>query len=173
MSTPMEATIRRARAEDYCGACRLMDELDAWHRERLPWMFKAPSDQARSEAFFENLLRREDSALFVADAGQIVGVAIGLMRAAPELPIFIQQRWGVLDSLVVDPAWRRRGIGKRLARSVEQWAIGLGAPWVEVNVYHVNAEAQRFYEALGYMPLSTKLRRVALAAGGDSQPGQC
>ena len=47
---------------------------------------------------------------------------------------------GRVDSLVVDPAWRRRGIGKLLARSVEEWAVGLGAPWVELNVYDVNAK---------------------------------
>lgn len=159
MSTSTEATIRRARLDDYDGARRLMDGLDALHRDRLPRVFTVPSDQPRSEAFFADLLNREDSAVFVADAGHLVGVAVGLMRAAPEFPVFIQQRWGVLDGLVVDPAWRRRGIGKLLARSVEVWAIGLGAPWVEVNVYEVNDEARRFYEALGYLPFSTKLHK--------------
>ena len=51
-------------------------------------------------------------------------------------------------------------IGKLLARSVEAWAIRTGAPWVEVNVYEVNAEARQFYEALGYLPLSMKLRTL-------------
>jgi hypothetical protein len=40
----------------------------------------------------------------------------------------------------------------------------LGAAWIEVNVYDVNAEARRFYESLGYLPLSTKLRK----SGPDS-----
>jgi GNAT superfamily N-acetyltransferase len=136
-----------------------MDSLDAFHRDRLPWMFKAPNAQPRSGTYFAELLKREDSAVFVADAGSLVGVAFGLMRPAPEFPVFIQQRSGVLDGLVVDPAWRRRGIGKLLARSVESWAIRLGAPWVEVNVYEINAEARQFYEAMGYLPLSTKLRK--------------
>lgn len=159
-----DATIRRAGAHDYSGVCRLMDALDALHRERLPWMFKA-SDASRSQAYFEDLLRRERSAVFVADAGHLVGVAIGALRAAPQLPVFIEQRWGVLDSLVVDPAWRRCGLGKRLARAVEAWALAQGAPWVEVNVYDVNAEALRFYEALGYAPLSARLRKLPSDTG--------
>jgi GNAT superfamily N-acetyltransferase len=96
----------------------------------------------------------------VADAGLVVGVAFGLMRAAPEVPVFVEQRCGVLDGLAVDAAWRRRGIGRLLVRAVESWAVRLGAPWVELNVYEFNAEARQFYEALGYLPLSTKLRRA-------------
>jgi len=164
MSTSEEAMIRPARLEDYDGACQLMDALDAFHRERLPWLFKAPSGHPRSEAYFTDLLSGEDSAVFVADAGHVVGIAVGVMRAAPEFPVFIQQRWAVLDGLVVDPAWRRRGIGKLLVRSVEAWATQSGAPWVEVNVYEVNADARQFYETLGYLPSSTKLRKAGEGA---------
>src|SRR5689334_839562 len=85
------ATIRKARLEDYTQACRLMDAGDLLHREGVPWMFKAPDTPPRSEAYFADLLARDDSAVFVADAGQLVGIAIGLLRAAPELSIFHQQ----------------------------------------------------------------------------------
>lgn len=158
MSRVEEVAVRLARLEDYEGVCALMEVLDGFHRARLPWMFQAPAEAPRSEAWFEDLLGRADSAVFVADAGCLVGVAVGCLRAAPELPVFVQQRWGVLDGLVVDPAWRRRGVGMLLARSVEGWAVGAGAAWVEVNVYAANPEARRFYEALGYLPLSMKLR---------------
>jgi diamine N-acetyltransferase len=154
-----EATIRRARFDDYAQACRLNDAVDELHRNRLPWMFKKPDDQPRSEAYFANLLNREDSAVFVADAGRVVGIAFGLLRSAPELSVFRRQRWGVLDELVVDPTWRRRGIGKRLTHALEEWALESGAAWTELNVYEFNTEARRFYEALGYLPLSTKLRK--------------
>jgi GNAT superfamily N-acetyltransferase len=159
MPTSHEATIRTAHRDDYSQVCRLSDALDELHRDSLPWMLKTPDVPARSEAFFADLLSREDSAVFVADATAVVGVAFGVLRAAPTLPVFIPQRSGVLDGLVVDPAWRRRGIGKRLAESVEQWALAAGAAWVELNVYDFNADARRFYESLGYLPLSTKLRK--------------
>lgn len=61
----------------------------------------------------------------------------------------------------IDPAWRGRGIGRQLTRAFESWAIGAGAPWVEVNVYAVNDEARRFYESLGYLPFSAKLHKPA------------
>src|SRR3954447_10298154 len=154
-----EAIIRRARFDDYAEACRLSDAVDELHRDRLPWVFKTPDVQPRSEACFSDLLNREDTAVFVAGAGHVVGIAFGRLRSPPELPVFRQQRFGVLDELVVDPTWRRRGIGRRLAHAVEQWARESGAPWIELNVYDFNTEARRFYEALGYLPLSTKLRK--------------
>jgi len=159
MPSPHEAMIRRALPDDYVQMCRLFDALDELHRNRAPWMFEAPASQPRSESFFADLLGNEDAVVFVADAGHLVGVAHGLMRAAPDFPVFVRQRWGVVDGVVVDPAWRRRGIGTLLTQSIEEWALGLGARWVELNVYEFNAEARRFYEALGYVPLSTKLRK--------------
>jgi len=159
MPNTEQITIRRASPHDYIHVCRLLDALDELHRQRLPWMFKAPHVQPRSQTFFADLLNRDDSAVFVADAAHLVGVALGLMRTAPAFPVYIQQRWGVVDNLVVDPAWRRHGIGKMLALSVEKWALGLGAPWVELSVYEFNTDARRFYESLGYLPLATRLRK--------------
>jgi ribosomal protein S18 acetylase RimI-like enzyme len=161
-----EAVIRRARFDDYAQACQLSDALDELHRERLPWMFKAPDVEPRSEAHFSDLLNREDEAVFVAATSHVVGIAFGLLRSASSFPIFRQQRWGVLDGLVVDPTWRRRGIGRRLTHAVEEWAFESGASWIELNVYEFNIEARRFYEALGYLPLSTKLRKPGRPGAG-------
>lgn len=160
MPNTQEVIIRKARPPDYAQACRLFDALDQLHRERAPWMFKTPPSQPRSEDFFADLLNNEDAVVFVADVGSLVGLAHGLMRTAPDIPVFVNQRWGVVEGLLVDPAWRRRGIGRRLTEAIEEWANGLGAAWVELNVYDFNAEAREFYGALGYLPLSTKLRKL-------------
>jgi GNAT superfamily N-acetyltransferase len=159
MPNTTELTIRRAHLDDYAQAVPLLDSLDEMHRVRAPWMFKKPESPPRSQSFFADLLGNSNSAVFVADAGPLVGIAHGVMRDAPDLSVFFRQRYGVLDGLAVDPAWRRRGIGKLLTRAVETWALDLGAPWVELNVYEFNAEARNFYESQGYLPLSTKLRK--------------
>ena len=158
--TPTELTIRKARAEDYDAACRLFDELDALHRDRLPWLFRAPMGTPRSEEFFAQLLSGDESALWVAEAASIVGIAHAALHSAPELAVFVPQRWGVLDNLVVHPAWRRRGIGSLLVQAIEEWAFSQGASCVQLGVYEFNAEARRFYEALGYLPLRTVVRKA-------------
>lgn len=161
MLRPDPISIRKAVPDDHADVSRLSKSVDELHRESLPWMFGESEVEPRPRAYLESLLGRDDAVVYVADAngaGGLVGVAFGLLRAMPAFPVFVQQRYGVLDGLVVDDAWRRRGIGKQLVRAVESWARGLGAPWLEMNVYEFNVEARRFYEALGYGALSTKLR---------------
>jgi len=144
-----------------------MDLGDAVHRDGAPWMFTAPGVPPRSEAYFADLLGSDNCGVFVADAGQVVGVGIGLLRSAPDLAIFRRQHWCVLDALVVEPAWRRRGGGTLLTRAVENWGTASGAAWTELNLYDFNAGARRFYAALGYVAYSTKLRKPGPSAPQD------
>lgn len=127
-------------------------------------MFWAPSGRPRSRANFDELLSSERSEVLLAAATDIVGLATVRLQGAPNLAVFIPQHWGVIDDIVVLPSWRRRGIGARLARAAENWARDRGAAWLELGVYDFNTEARAFYEALGYLPVSTKLRR-SLNAG--------
>ena len=153
-----EIAIRRARSGDQAAAGRLLERSDALHRKALPWLFRAPGTEGRWPGTFDAWLR--ENAVFVAEhAGSIVGIAHGGLRDAPELPIFVPRRRGVIDGLVVDPGWRRRGVGKRLVEAFEAWAHAEGAPSVELNVYEFNDGARRFYEALGYAPLRRTLRK--------------
>jgi ribosomal protein S18 acetylase RimI-like enzyme len=158
--------IRVATSNDYEATCALFDGLDALHREHVPWLFRAPADRPRSQARFAELVSSERSSLLLAEAGGIVGLATVRLQSAPPFPVFIPQDWGVIDDIVVLPAWRRRGIGARLARAAESWANERGAAWVELGVYDFNTEARAFYAALGYLPVWTKLRRPLPAKTG-------
>ena len=157
--------IRAAAPRDYDAACALLAEVDELHRLNVPWLFRAPTRQPRSTDFFNQLLRSADAAVFVADAGELVGVATALMRASPEFDIFIPQRWGVLDNIAVSRSWRRRGVGTELTRAAERWARDQGAKWIELAVYQFNDSARSFYEALGYSSVSTRLRKPFPSAG--------
>lgn len=53
-------------------------------------------------------------------------------------------------ALVVDPACRRTGAGRRLLRSVEAWAAELGCRDVEVTSRRTRDDAHAFYRELGF-----------------------
>jgi ribosomal protein S18 acetylase RimI-like enzyme len=151
--------IRAATASDYEGVVRVLAEVDELHRVQLPWFFQTPSVEPRSREFLEQLLSGDSSQVLVADAGAIVGVATVLIRTAPEMALFIPQRWAVLDNIAVAQPWRRRGVGRALTLAAETWAREQDLGWLELGVYEFNHEARAFYEALGYLSLSTKLRK--------------
>jgi GNAT superfamily N-acetyltransferase len=152
--------VRSASPDDYGALAALLAQVDELHRVHAPWVFQQPETEPRPREFFDELLANEDSGVLVADAaGGLAGVATVMMRRAPDFAVFIKQSWGVLDNIAVASAWRRRGVGRALARAAEQWALGRGAKWLELGVYEFNVEARAFYRALGYSPVTTKLRK--------------
>lgn len=158
--------VRTATEGDYDGVGALLGEVDELHRLNVPWLFQRPAAEPRSNDFFQRLCESDDQALLVADAaGHVVGAATVLVRAAPDLALFVPQSWGVLDNLAVAKTWRRRGVGTALTREAERWSKSRGANWVELGVYEFNEQARSFYRALGYLPVSTKLRKP-LGDGG-------
>lgn len=159
MRNSADFVIRPAKPDDYAPACAVLDELDRLHWERLPWLLRKPPEPPRSVEFFASQIAGPKSTVLVAEAETIIGVAIGFLRAAPEFGVFVPQQWAVLDAIGVSAAWRRHGVGRALALAFEAWAFARDAQWLELGVYEFNVEARRFYEQLGYLPLSTKLRK--------------
>ena len=154
-----DCVIRPACPADYEATFALFDGLDTLHREQLPWLVRAPAERARSRDYFAELVSSDRTSILLAAASSIVGLATVRLQSAPDLALFIPQHWAVIDDIAVLPSWRRRGVGARLARAAESWANERGAAWLELGVYDFNTEARAFYEALGYVPVSTKLRR--------------
>jgi ribosomal protein S18 acetylase RimI-like enzyme len=135
----------------------MVDEL---HRLNAPWLFRRPVAEPRSKQFFEQLLNSADSTVLVAQGSvQLTGVATISLRSAPDFAVFVSQHWAVLDSIAVLEAWRRRGVGTALTRAAEHWARDRTAKWIELGVYEFNDDARSFYRTLGYLPVSTKLRK--------------
>lgn len=105
------------------------------------------------------ILLEENDALWVAEIpdGSVVGwvhVHLGQVLVEPARAMV----WG----LVVDEAYRSRGIGELLMRQVEQWARERGCWAVSVNSNVVRERAHAFYQRLGYSHTKTQkvLRKV-------------
>jgi ribosomal protein S18 acetylase RimI-like enzyme len=52
--------------------------------------------------------------------------------------------------LTVDPAWRRRGLGRAAVKAAEAWLRARGVPKAQLMIRGDNDEARAFYAALGY-----------------------
>lgn len=123
---------------------RPMQEADlrqVLHIERrsftIPW----------SDATFRGLLRRQSTALLVAErAGQVVGYAV-LWFAADEAE---------LGDMAVLPEERRRGLGRWLLEGALAEAARRGAKRVYLEVRESNAAARSLYELAGFEVAGTR-----------------
>lgn len=123
---------------------RPMQESDlrqVLHIERrsftIPW----------SDATFRGLLRRQSTALLVAErAGEVVGYAV-LWFAADEAE---------LGDMAVLPETRRRGLGRWLLHGALAEAARRGAKRVYLEVRQSNTAARSLYERAGFEEVGTR-----------------
>ena len=70
---------------------------------------------------------------------------------------WLEPPWRVFDGhrgwiyyLAVDPEYRRKGIGTRLMKTVEEKLTNLGCPKLNLQIRANNHHVQAFYETIGY-----------------------
>jgi GNAT superfamily N-acetyltransferase len=61
-----------------------------------------------------------------------------------------------LMGMVVDPAARRRGLGRSLVEQAESWSLARGLPAIVVRSNAARELSHPFYEALGYSRSKTQ-----------------
>jgi GNAT superfamily N-acetyltransferase len=134
MNDAAAVTVREATADDADRFAALLTD------EGYP---AGTSDLAARIAHFST----PTSKVLTAVAG---GEAVGFV-AFHILPRFeVDERFGRIVALVVDPGVRERGIGRLLMNEAERVAIASGASFMEVTSGHHRPDARRLFESLGY-----------------------
>jgi GNAT superfamily N-acetyltransferase len=100
------------------------------------------------------------AAAFVAEAG---GKPVGCALAGRHYRAAFGERCLDLGSLVVEPAWRGRGVGRALVAAVLRRAEELACSRVMVGTTTGNTSAQRFYQRLGFEPLPGPRYRMLIS----------
>lgn len=146
----MSITIRPASMDDYDAINALMRQVDQDHIAAYPELFR-PVEPPRSREFIAEWLGGAYTRLWLAEQdGAVAGLIQFDVQAARDFPLLVPRRYVVIDTLVVDAAFRRQGVGQALMAAVHDWGIAQGLDEFELGVYSYNAEAQAFYERLGY-----------------------
>jgi len=118
---------------------------DAGAVARLAGELGYPADPGEIASRLSPLAGRSDHALFVAEAGEVVG-----WLHVSEDASLTGEPAAEIRALVVDARFRGRGVGRALAAAAEAWAASRRHVRVRVRSRVARADARRFYEGAGY-----------------------
>jgi|SRR5579883_3075574 len=150
--------VRRASLADERAVFALWRETDALHARLRPDFFRAGS--GREPARFPRLVAGAHELLLVAErAGAVIGLLHATLEDTPPTPE-MAPRWRLhVADLVVTRDCRRLGIGRALVEHAEAWGRARGAEQLVLTVWSGNRTAERFYRALGLLPVARVLAR--------------
>lgn len=165
-------SLRRASMDDYEPLMALAAEADELHARLMPGYFKRPTRPARTRAELSRVLAALDEIIYVlggapggagatgGSAAELVGMVHVQLYDTPPGPALVQRRRAHVDNIVVAARHRRRGHGRELIEAASQWARAKGAEELLLTVWSGNADAERFYERLGFGRISSVLGRA-------------
>jgi len=150
--TPVQ--IRPYEPRDRAVLLRMIAGLQDWevplHDTRLP-------SEDTSEpylAWLEERLREQSGAMHIAEtASAPVGYVACLVEeydSAQETPD--SNRYGLVNDIYVDPAFRGHGLAQRLLAVAEAHLKATGVTRLRINVLAANGKARRAYERYGLAP---------------------
>ncbi len=154
-----EVTIRLVEPRDQEAIARMWEALSAYHTQldsRMPQMAAgAPA------AYASRLVEVRNDAqthAFVAEVeGMVVGYVLGaIVDLTPDL--FEHEDVGFVADIYVEPEQRRQGIARQLFSAICDWFAAQGVHQIEWQVAVANAEARRFWEAVGGRALTMRMR---------------
>jgi ribosomal protein S18 acetylase RimI-like enzyme len=163
--------IRTALPRDLPRVSELAAQLVRQHHALDPSRFLLVEPIAEGyRRFFTGELRREAALILVAEddvagaAGapdaadrEILGYAYATLE--PRNWNDLLDEAGKLNDLFVDPAARRRGVGRALVRAAFDELTARGAPRVVLMTAWRNPDAHAFFEALGFRRTMLEMTR--------------
>lgn len=156
----LNLTIRKANLEDVVSLQKLYQQVDRLHYRVLPEIFNPVDECQRSPSWFKDTFEDNTCCMLVAEYRQQILGLIEVQICQTKHPLLKPRKYGHIRDVVVDRAWRRQGVGKKLMHNAYQWAQQQGASSVEVVAFSFNQEALSFYRNLGYVDSDITLRNT-------------
>jgi GNAT superfamily N-acetyltransferase len=161
-----EVTIRRHRPGDAAELARGWLDAGRYYAALAPDTFQVPESDGLAEylARDETAPDEPDVLRLVAEVdGRVVGSAAArVVRPQPGAGYQLQREFAetrlLVDAVVIEEAYRRRGVGERLMDAVEAWGREEGASVSLLDTYPESALSLPFFtERMGYDRRSVRL----------------
>lgn len=155
-----QTTVRPATTADMPAVGRLGALLVRLHHDFDPARFipATPQTEQGYAAFLGSQLAAANVVILVAESdGEVLGYTYSGIEGKDYMSL--RGPAGVLYDIVVDPAQRRRGVGKKLLEATLAELRRRGAPQVVLSTAQPNAAAQRLFERTGFRRTMIEMTR--------------
>lgn len=143
-----DVEVRAARVADEAAVLALARDEMAAQETMDPRFGLRPDAAARYALYLRDRMKDIDSSVFVALLdGVVVGVAVASLRSQESL--FELRRYGYISDLMVLPAARRRGVGRKFYDRLALWFRGLGIHVIRLHVAVRSDGARAFWKSVG------------------------
>ena len=135
--------IRRAVAADIPGMVALLKSLFSIEAD---FSFKSSTQIRGLQLLLDAPENKACAMVAVADDGRVLGMVtmqlvVSTAEGAPS---------GWIEDMVISQGIRRRGLGRRLLKSIMDWGAGQGATRFQLLADKNNAPALEYYQKLGW-----------------------
>jgi len=154
---PMRVHLRPATAKDVGALVPLLVRLKRLNEEFDPLLRVRDDAAERAEEILkEDLESSHALVLAVEGTGTDKGKIVGVVRAhVRDRNFYAPEREGVILDIYLLPIYRRHGVGEYVLRETTQRLKDKGAGIVVAEFPAQNEIAARFYQKLGYRPLTS------------------
>lgn len=153
--------IRRAAEKDIPALHRLLGQVEMVHHVGRPDLFKYKAVKYNNEELAE-LLQDDSRPVFVGvdEDGRVLGYAFCMFQQYLDNNVLTDIKTLYIDDLCVDEEVRGRHVGKQLYEYVVDFAKAQGCYNITLNVWSLNENAMKFYEACGLTPYKVCMEKI-------------
>jgi diamine N-acetyltransferase len=153
--------VRRAVVGDEQTLAALNRFVHDLHEARRPDYYKTPRVEDVAAWFRERLDTPTAAAWIAEEDGVPIGYVLAFFHERPDNPFRQARRWCEIDQIAVDPAWRRRGVGRIVMNAALEEARARAMPHVELSSWAFNTDAHAMFRRLGFEPRIVTFERRA------------
>ena len=154
--------IRRAENKDMADINRLLFQVAEVHHKGRPDLFKAAAKKYTDEELLA-IIADDSTPIFVAvndEDTSVWGYCFCIFQQHLGSGVLTDIKTLYIDDLCVDENIRGQHIGSKLYEYVKDFAKKSGCYNLTLNVWSLNAGAQKFYEACGMKPQKVGMETI-------------
>ena len=141
--------IRTLKKEDYLDVLALEKQVYAIHYAQRPDIYNDTDNILPKEYYYSLIDNPNYIALGIEIDEKRVAIILSEIKETNNIPVIKKRRFCLIEDLVVDKDYRKKGYATLLFNTLKEKVSKLGINNIELTVWSFNKEAIAFYEAIG------------------------